>query len=73
MTSEKVYKVEFMSYTNVTKNVVARYRKDTNCNKTADYLDVGPSPFLVKESDLEKYREYGDGYRSIEFVGKIEV
>ena len=66
---EKVYKVEFMEYTN--------YSRDTVCDESkkighGQYLHVGKEPFLVKESDLEKYKNYGGGYRSVVFVGYLE-
>lgn len=65
---EKVYQVEFMQYTN--------YSRDTVCNNTdsikdCKYIDVGKDPFLVKESDLDKYKEYGNGFRIVKFVGNI--
>ena len=37
------------------------------------YLTVGKEPFLVKESELDKYRAWGNGFRYIEFVGNIDT
>ena len=69
---EKVYTVEFMGYTNITKNTVSTYYE--GCDKaTIEYLDVSNGPFLIKESDLDKYKKFGGGYRDIHFVGYIEV
>lgn len=46
--------------------------RDTVWNKKTDkYLDVGKEPFLIRESELEKYREYGNGFRTVKFVGNI--
>ena len=71
MKKEKVYHVEFMEYTNITRNTVAKYGPDKI--KDAEYLDVGPGPFLVKESDIDKYKDFGGGYKSLIFAGFIEV
>lgn len=61
---EKVYEVEFIQYTNC--------MRDTVWNKKTDkYLDVGKEPFLIKESEFDKYKEYGNGFRIVKFVGNI--
>lgn len=67
---EKVYEVEFMEYTN--------YLRDTVCNRDKEigdmkYITVGREPFLVRESELEKYMAYGNGFRIVRFVGNIVV
>lgn len=66
---EKVYSVEFMDYTNCLCDTVSDGNKDFSKMK---YLSVGRN-FLIKESDFEKYRVYGNGYRSLTYVGDIEV
>lgn len=71
MKKEKVYHAEFMEYTNTTKNTVAKYGPDKF--KDTEYLNVGPDPFLVKESDIDKYKGFGGGYKVLMFVGFIEV
>ena len=71
MKKEKVYCADFMEYTNCTRKTVAKYGPDKF--KDTEYLDVGSEPFLVKESDIDKYKEFGGGYRSLVFVGFIEV
>ena len=62
---EKVYKVTFMEYNNVLRDTVAN--KDNT-----DYIHVGNEPFLVRESELDTYMDYGGGFRSMVFVGNIE-
>lgn len=67
---EKVYEVEFMQYTNC--------MKDTVCNNAENFKDlkhinVGKEPFLIKESDFEKYKKFGNGFRVVRFVGNMEV
>lgn len=66
---EKVYSVEFMNYTNCMKDTVSNGVEEI---KDIKYLKIGKEPFLVAESDLDKYREYGGGFRSITFVGNME-
>ena len=65
---EKVYKVEFMEYTNCMKDVVSN-NKGIGISR---FVNVGKEPFLVAESELDKYREYGGGFRSLTFVGNME-
>lgn len=63
---EKVYAIEFISYTNYSKTSVYNEKKH-------EYLDVPTdSSFLVKESDLDKYRDYGKGYKSVILVGYLQ-
>lgn len=66
---EKIYKVEFMEYTNISKDIVSNQAKEI---KNKKYLKVGKEPFLVRESELDGYRAWGGGFRYIEFVGNIE-
>ena len=67
---EKVYEVEFMEYTNCMKDTVCNRYKDIGDMK---YINVGKEPFLVRESELEKYMAWGNGFRIIRFVGNIVV
>lgn len=75
MKKEKVYRAEFMEYTGYTKSTVAKYgaKYGPDKIKDAEYLDVGSEPFLVKESDIDKYKDFGGGYKVLTFVGFIEV
>ena len=65
---EKVYEVEFMTYTNCIRDTVSNMTKEIGDMR---YITVGNEPFLVKESELDKYSVYGGGYRRIKFVGNI--
>ena len=61
MKEEKIYSVEFLEYTN--------YMKDAVCSTHGlHYIDT-KEPVLVKESDLNKFKEYGQGFRTITYVG----
>lgn len=66
---EKIYKVEFIEYTNALRDTVCNQEKEVGDRK---YLRVGKEPFLVRESELDKYRAWGGGFRYIEFVGNID-
>lgn len=67
---EKVYEVEFMKYTNCMNDTVSD--GNTEIGKTK-YINVGKEPFLIKESDFDKYMKYGGGFRIVRFVGNIEL
>ena len=72
MKIEKVYAVEFMAYTNCLKDTISDYDGTSEfefgkCN----YIDVGRNNFLVRESELEFYRKFGQGFKSITFVGNM--
>lgn len=67
---EKVYKVEFMSYSDALKATVKTHPENGEKEK---YLEVGKEHFLVRESELEKFKVYGYGFRSVTFVGNMDV
>ena len=49
---EKVYEVEFLNYTNCMRDTVSNGAKDI---KDTEYINVGKEPFLIRESEFEKY------------------
>ncbi len=67
---EKVYEVEFMAYTNSCRDTVSNHAGEIG---DTSYIKVGHEPFLVRESELEKYRAWGNGFRIIRFVGNIII
>ena len=67
---EKIYKVDFMKYTNVFKDTVSNQAKEIKDEK---YLRIGNEPFLVRESELDKNRAWGGRFCYIDFVGNIEL
>lgn len=67
---EKVYLVEFIEYTNCMRDTVSDGNENIGETK---YITVGKEPFLVRESELDKYSKYGKGYRSMLFVGNIII
>ena len=66
---EKIYEVEFMEYTNSMRNTVS---DGAELGKTA-YVHVGKEPFLIKESEFDKYIRFGKGFRIVKFVGNMET
>lgn len=64
---EKIYEVEFMNYTAEKKYTVKGF--DENGNQKN--ILVGEEPFLIRESEFEKYKKWGDGFRVIRFVGNL--
>lgn len=62
---EKLYEVEFMNYTN--------YMKDTVSNNDGDYINTECEPFIIRESEFDKYMKYGNGFRTVKFVGNIII
>ena len=66
---EKIYTVEIMEYTNSMRDTVS---DGAELGKTK-YISVGKEPFLVKESEFDKYMKFGKGFRIVKFVGNMEV
>ncbi len=78
----KMYKVEFNHYYNTTEvhtvssgyydeynRWVGEDGKESSINNI-DYLYI-PNPFIIREDEIEKYKKYGCGYKSLEYVGSI--
>lgn len=71
MRKEKVYEVTFVDYADEWKGSV---RSDVPDEKGGfPYLEVPMPgrPFLVKESDLERFRRFGGGYESVRLAGAM--
>ena len=67
---EKVYEVEFMNYTNCMRDTVSNMANEI---KNTKYIEIGKEPFLIKESDFDKYMKYGGGFRVVKVLGNIET
>lgn len=72
MRTEKVYEVEFMTYTNAMKNTVSDYTETQDIG-TTKYIHVGFEPFLITESQIDYFSDFGGGFRSLKFVGNIPI
>lgn len=62
---EKVYSVEFNTYTSWTRDTVNKG------GLSGEYLHIPLGGLLVRESELHDYAQYGDGYKSITLVGSM--
>ena len=72
MKFEKVYAVEFMEYTNCLNDTVSDWNGESPFEfGNTNYISVGKNNFLVRESELDFYRKFGQGYRNITFVGNM--
>ena len=38
--------------------------------KNHEYLHI-PNPFIIREDEIEKYKKFGCGYKSLQYVGSI--
>lgn len=81
MKHTKMYKVTFNHYYNDSDyNTISSMKlnednyfvdedgKENGSNY--DYLHI-PYPFIIREDEIEKYKKYGCGYKSLEYVGSI--
>ena len=66
---EKIYEVEFIEYTNCMKDTVSNGKEIGKI----EYIDVGKEPFLIKESEFDKYMKFGKGFRIVKFVGNMKI
>lgn len=75
MKLEKVYAVEFMEYTNCLNDTVSDWDGESpfEIGNNTNYINVGRNNFLVRESELEFYRKFGQGFKSITFIGNMRV
>lgn len=65
----KLYKVEFLRYTNVLEDTVSNMSEDFKITGNEKYIDA--TDLIVKEQDLEYYRQFGGGIKNITFVGYL--
>lgn len=64
MKRHKVYAVDFIQYTNCMCDTVWN-------EETDEYLDVGKGTFLIFEEDIDKYRKFGRGIKTLTYVGDM--
>ncbi len=62
----KIYEIEFITYTDATKTTVY-------CESLNQYIEVGNEPFLISEDQVEFYKQFGNGIRSLTFVGWTNI
>ena len=66
----KIYSVKFIRYTDYSRDTVSN---DAEEIKDSIYLDVGTEPFLIREDQIEFYKQFGGGIASLTFVGNLAV
>ena len=72
MRAEKVYLVEFNTYTNCMFDTVSNKAGEWDPPIGSEsYLSIPLGGLLVKESDLPAYAEYGQGFKTIKLVGSM--
>jgi len=59
---EKLYKIKFIQYTNTFKDTV----RSEELDKYEDAKDL-----IIRESDIDYYRQFGEGISELEFVGYL--
>lgn len=65
----KLYKVEFLKYTNMLKDTVSNTPDEYRITGKEKYIDA--VDLIVKENDLDYYRQFGGGIKNITFVGYL--
>lgn len=60
----RVYAITFNQYTNCMRDTVW-------CEETDKYLDVGRDTFLIFEDDIEKYKKFGNGIKTLTYMGDM--
>ena len=67
---ERIYAVEFNTYTDCLRDTVSDGNKNIGERK---YIHLPKDvPFLIRESELLEYVKYGNGYQSVFCVGAIK-
>lgn len=69
----KVYNVEFNEYLDDGLKILNRKQgSKPNCNHIDRIYNLNNNyNLLVKESDLEYFRQFGDGFKKIELIGEL--
>ena len=64
----KLYRIEFMQYDNYCYDAVSTSEK-----KDYDTISLSePKYLIIKESDIEYYKRFGGGIKSMDFIGYME-
>lgn len=64
MRETKIYSVKFNKYSNALNTTVY-------CKTKGKYIDIPEGGLLIKESDIGKYIEYGEGFQEMRYVGTL--
>lgn len=78
-----MYEVQFIHYSDSDYTRVSSYRLNeygTYVDEDGKSISFGgnnyeminiPNPFIIREDEIEKYRKYGCGFRSLKYLGSI--
>ena len=66
----KIYSVVFVQYTNCLRDTVSTDEEDWDKVK---YLTIPKTGLLIREDELDEYKKYGQGFKSITLVGEMYV
>ena len=64
----RLYHVTFNSYSNVMRDTVSN-----NHGFESSYIKIPKTGLIVREDELDVYREYGNGFESIKIVGEMYI
>lgn len=64
MITTKLYKVEFNKYTSWSNDCVFNELEDI-------YLNIPLGGLVIKEYEFERYSKFGDGFKSLTFIGTL--
>ena len=71
MSRERIYAVTFNSYTNGLNTTVSDGNPDLS---KIEYIRMPKDiPLLIRERDLIKYAQFGNGYSTVKCVGALDV
>ena len=68
---EKVYRVEFIDENNLDGSVSAYDEKDNLTAKMT--IPYRYSDYIIPESKLEYFKQFGKGFKIVEFVGYMPI
>lgn len=72
MKCENLYKVTFNEYTNGLRDTVAKYDGSKYSLKAStDYVHIPFNGLIIRESELEYYAQFGEGFASCECIGSL--
>ena len=66
----KIYSVVFVEYTNCLRDTVSTNEEDLG---KVEYLEIPKTGLLIREDELDEYKKYGQGFKSITLVGEMYV
>ena len=72
MSLVKVYSVTFMQYIDCLKDTISNNNKKDTKYITVIEHGFEHAPFLIKEYDIDKYKDFGGGIKELIFVGYME-